>query len=104
MITADDIRKAEQHIIDEWGADVGGKVVNEACFYRHTKPFNGGTKEFLNHCVCCGGDWGAMFLYGIKSLFPSVYEAIPDDMGATGNEAFINIIYVMMLCGVDTSR
>ena len=45
-----------------------------------------------------------MFLYGIKSLFPSVYEAIPDDMGATGNEAFINIIYVMMLCGVDTSR
>lgn len=104
MITKDDIREAEQHIIDEWGAEVGGKVVNEACFIRYTAPFNGGTKEFLDHCVCCGGNWGAMFLSGLKELYPSVYAAIPDDMGATGNEAFINIIYVMMLCGVDTSR
>jgi hypothetical protein len=45
-----------------------------------------------------------MFLSGIEKLYPYVYAAIPDDMGATGNEAFINIIYVMMLCGVDTSR
>lgn len=104
MITAKDIRKAEQHIIDEWGAEIGGKVVNEACLIRHVAPFNGGTKEFLNHCVCCGGDWGAMFLSGIKKLYPCVYKAIPDDMGATGNEAFLNITYVMMLCGVDTSR
>ena len=104
MITADDIRQAEQHILDEWGAEVGGKVVNEACFIRHTAPFGGGTKEFLDHCVCCGGNWGAMFLSGIEKLYPCVYKAIPDDMGATGNEAFINIIYVMMLCGVDTSR
>jgi len=104
MITAKDIRKAEQHLIDEWGAEVGGKVINETCLIRHVAPFNGGTKEFLNHCVCCGGDWGAMFLSGIKKLYPCVYKAIPDHMGATGNEAFINIIYVMMLCGVDTSR
>ena len=104
MITANDIREAEQHLIDEWGAEAGGKVINEACLIRHVAPFNGGTKEFLNHCVCCGGDWGAMFLSGIKKLYPCVYKAIPDDMGATGNEAFINIIYVMMLCGVDTSR
>ena len=104
MITIDDIRKAEQHIIDEWGAEVGGKVVNETCFIRHTAPFGGGTKEFLDHCVCCGGNWGGMFLSGIEELYPSVYAVIPDNMGATGNEAFINIIYVMMLCGVDTSR
>jgi hypothetical protein len=104
MITAKDIREAEQHLIDEWGAEVGGKVINETCLIRHVAPFNGGTKEFLNHCVCCGGDWGAMFLSGIKKLYPCVYKAIPDHMGATGNEAFINIIYVMMLCGVDTSR
>ena len=104
MITANDIREAEQHLIDEWGAEVGGKVINETCLIRHVAPFNGGTKEFLNHCVCCGGDWGAMFLSGIKKLYPCVYKAIPDHMGATGNEAFINIIYVMMLCGVDTSR
>ena len=104
MITAKDIREAEQHLIDEWGAEVGGKVINETCLIRHVAPFNGGTKEFLNHCVCCGGDWGAMFLSGIKKLYPCVYKAIPDHMGATGNEAFINIIYVMMLCGLDTSR
>jgi hypothetical protein len=104
MITAKDIRKAEQHIIDEWGSEIGGKVVNEACFVRHTEPFNGGTKEFLDHCVCCGGNWCGMFLSGIEKLYPAVYAAIPDDMGATGNEAFLNITYVMMLCGVDTSR
>ena len=104
MITADDICEAGLHLIEEWGVEVGGKVINEAYLVRHTKPFNGGTKEFLDHCVCCGGNWGGMFLSGIEKLYPSVYAAIPDDMGATGNEAFINIIYVMMLCGVDTSR
>jgi hypothetical protein len=104
MITANDIRKAELHLIDEWGPEVGGKVVNEACFIRNTIPFGGGTKEFLDHCITCGGNWGAMFLSGIEKLYPCVYKAIPDDMGATGDEAFINILYVMMLCGVDTSR
>lgn len=104
MITAEDIREAEQHIIDEWGPEVGGKVVNEACLVRYVAPFGGGTKEFLDHCITCGGNWGGMFLSGLEKLYPSVYAAIPDDMGATGDEAFINIIYVMMLCGVDTSR
>ena len=68
MITVDDIREAEQHIIDEWGADVGGKVVHEAYNVRHTQPFEGGTKEFLDHCVCCGGNWGGMFLSGLEEL------------------------------------
>ena len=103
MITKDDIRKAEQHLIAEWGVQ-GEKVVIEARKYYDSKKFVGSTGEFLDHCVSCGGNWGAMFLYGIKSLFPSVYEAIPHDMGKTGNEAFINIVYTMMLCGVDTSK
>jgi len=104
MITADDIRKAEQHLIDEWGAEIGGRVVNEACLVRKVAPFKGGTREFLDHCVCCGGDWGAMFLSGLEEIYPCVYAAIPDCMGATGSEAFINILYVLMLCGVDTSK
>lgn len=37
--------------------------------------------EFLNHCICCGGDWGQMLLTGIRDLFPNVYRAIPADMG-----------------------
>ena len=38
-------------------------------------------KDFLTHCTCCGGDWTAMLLTGIKALYPTVYDAIPDDMG-----------------------
>ena len=103
MITIEDIKEAEQHLVNEWGIQ-GEKVITEAHKYRDSKKFVGSTGDFLNHCVACGGNWGAMFLYGIKSLFPSVYEAIPFDMGDTGNEAFINIVYTMMLCGVDTSK
>ena len=38
-------------------------------------------KEFLDHCTACGGNWGGMLLTGIKTLWPEVWEAIPDDMG-----------------------
>ena len=39
-------------------------------------------KIFLSHCTACGGDWGGMLLTGIKELFPEVWDAIPDKMGA----------------------
>lgn len=38
-------------------------------------------KEFLNHCTLCGGNWGGMLLSGINKLYPTVWAAIPDDMG-----------------------
>lgn len=38
-------------------------------------------KEFLDHCITCGGDWGNMLLSGIRKLYPTVWEAVPDDMG-----------------------
>lgn len=38
-------------------------------------------KDFLSHCIACGGNWGGMLLTGIKELWPEVWEAIPDDMG-----------------------
>lgn len=37
--------------------------------------------DFLVHCTPCGGDWGAMILTGIKELYPTIWELIPDDMG-----------------------
>ena len=37
--------------------------------------------EFMSHCVCCGGNWGAMFLSGIKKLYPEVYDAVPENLG-----------------------
>lgn len=38
-------------------------------------------KDFLNHCIACGGNWTAMLLTGIKVLYPNVYDAIPEKMG-----------------------
>ena len=37
--------------------------------------------EFLKNCTACGGNWGGMLLTGIKKLYPTVWEMIPDDMG-----------------------
>ena len=62
------------------------------------EPFNGKVASFLDHCTACGGNWGGMFLSGIKELWPSVYEAIPQKMGSN---AFVAIAYTLTLCGVD---
>lgn len=99
MITADMIQKAQKRLIEEWGED--GKRVIEAA--AKVTPFNGDTGDFLNHCVTCGGNWGGMFLSGIKKLFPEVWDAIPMN-GDDGNTYFFCICYTMILCGVDTSK
>ena len=65
------------------------------------EKFNGGTGEFLDNCICCGGNWNGMFLSGIRKLWPEVWASIPNDMGVF---AFPAICYVLQLCGVDTSK
>lgn len=97
MITYDMIIEAQDYLVKNWGDD--GKKVIEAAFT--VNPFNGNTKAFLDHCTACGGDWGGMFLTGIKELYPNVYNAIPDEMGVF---AFMCIGMTMLLCGVDTSE
>lgn len=68
----------DQFIVACWKES--GIAVLEAIDHQHTTPMT--TSDFLsNHCTACGGDWGAMLLTGIKSLYPEVYNAIPDDMG-----------------------
>lgn len=84
-------------LVSEWGD--AGKAVIEEC--AKVVPFNGTCGEFLDHCTACGGNWGGMLLTGIRRLFPSVYDAIPDDMGCS---AFVCIGCVLNLCGVDTSK
>lgn len=69
---------AKNFIIKHWGEQ--GKLVISACSNANAQPMT--AKEFLNHCFCCGGDWGAMLLTGIKALYPEVYDAIPDNMGS----------------------
>ena len=66
--------------------------------------FNGNCAEFLKHCTACGGNWGGMLLTGIKTLFPSVYEALPEKLGRNGIEAFDSLVTVLNLCGVDTAE
>lgn len=97
MITADMIIDAHNTIHEHWGED-GDRVIEEAA---KVTPFNGTTKEFLNHCITCGGDWGGMLLSGIKELYPAVWDAVPNDMGVF---AFTDICLTLVLCGVDTSE
>lgn len=97
LIKYDDIMEAQKTLVDCWEED--GKRVIEEIY--HVAPFNDNVKAFLDHCTACGGNWGGMFLTGIKKLYPNVYNAIPDDMGVS---AWGCICRVLLLCGVDTSE
>lgn len=78
----------------EWGRD--GSLVIEACEREDALDMD--IQEFLQNCVACGGNWGAMFLSGIKHLYPNVYDVIPQNMG---KNAFICLCYVLRLLNVD---
>lgn len=89
------IMDAQESLVTNWRDD--GKKIIEIC---HTiKPFNKGMGEFLKYCTACGGNWGGMLLTCVKELYPAVYDVIPDDMGFN---AWICIINILILCGVDT--
>ena len=94
MISYENIKEAQDTLIKCWGTD--GKKVIEEC--AKVKPFNGSMKSFFEYCTCCGGNWVGMLLSGVKALFPSVYDAIPNDMSIT---AFCCVCATMVLCGVD---
>lgn len=97
MITYEMIKDAQEFIVENWGDD--GKNVIKEC--HAVNPFNGSFEQFLKHCFACGGNWGGMILTGINKLYPSVYEAIPDNMGIF---AFSCLCSILVLCGVDTSK
>ena len=97
MITYEMIIYAQETVVDCWGED-GKKVIAECA---KINPFNGKMSAFLEHCTCCGGNWGAMFLSGIEKLYPKVWEAVPDNMGVRAWDGICNLL---ILCGVDTSR
>ena len=97
MITYEMIINAQETLVDCWEED-GKKVIAECA---KVTPFNEKVETFLEHCTCCGGNWGGMFLSGIKKLYPNVWAVIPDDMGVFAWEGICN---TLILCGVDTSR
>lgn len=97
MITYEMIQQAQEQLISHW-KEAGKRVIEETA---KVSPFNGGSKEFLDHCTACGGNWGGMLLTGIHKLYPAVWDVIPDYMGI---DSFACICSVLILCGVDTSE
>lgn len=96
MVSKTMIADARTTLIKDWREDAK-RVIDECA---KVIPFNGDSKAFLDYCYCCGGDWGAMLLTGIKKLYPEVWDAIPNNMGVF---AFVDLCNVLILCGVDTS-
>lgn len=94
MILHSDYMEALDTVRNEWGDE----VVVYACMAQKTPmTFN----EFLNHCICCGGNWGGMLLSGVRKLYPDVWDAVPEHMGV---HAFTTICNLLILLGVDTSE
>jgi len=97
--TYDEIKEAHDALIKGWGED--GKRVIEAIFNLEDDNLVRGMtmKEYMQSCTACGGNWGGMLLTGIKRLCPTVWDAIPNDMG---DYAWACICYTLMLLGIDT--
>ena len=96
-MTEEMILEAREDIQNRWPENA--EAVISAC--DAADKLNADSAEFLKHCFAAGGNWSAMFLSGIKALWPEVYEAIPADMGSN---SFIPLCSVLILCGVDTSK
>lgn len=94
MITYEMIKNAQEIISTNWGNEV-----IEVCAKQNS--LNMTSKEFINHCTACGGNWGGMLLSGLHKLVPEVWDAIPNDMGV---HAWSCICSTLVLCGVDTSE
>ena len=69
----------DEYVVANWG-NAGIKIV-ELISTKYANNPHMELDEFLNHCTACGGNWGGMFLTGIKELFPDVWELIPEHMG-----------------------
>lgn len=94
-MTKEERLESEYYIVEHWG-EAGEKVIQEC---REVEPINLTTKQFLDYCTPCGGDWGQMLLSGLKALRPTVWEAIPDNMGQF---AWSCICETLSLCGIIT--
>ena len=89
-----DKRETSAFIVKEW-KDRGKSIVDYIETLDITsKPLD----SFWEHCIACGGDWGAMILTGIKELYPEIWDMIPDKMGVF---AFSVLCEVLNLLGYE---
>lgn len=93
MITVEDYKEAIETVKENWGENVVTIALN-------APAKNISLDDFLNHCVACGGNWGGMLLTGIRELYPEVYDAVPENMGAY---AFTTICNLLTILKVDAS-
>ena len=84
---------ARDFVENRWGT-----AVLDVIDRQDTKPMT--MDDFLLHCTACGGDWGAMFLTGIKALYPEVYDAIPDNMGHFAWRCICETLELLQIDGV----
>lgn len=97
MIHSKYVIEAVDWLRKNWEADAE-KIIEATA---NIIPYDGTLGEFVKYeCVTMGGNWGGMLLSGIKTVFPEVWDAIPDDMGIN---PFAGIMYTLILCGVDTT-
>ena len=59
-------------------------------------------EEFLHYCTPCGGNWVAMIFSGFKSLFPKVWDELPERAGENGVVALCNLVETLNALGVIT--
>jgi hypothetical protein len=52
-------------------------------------------ENFLSFCTPCGGNWGGMLLSGLKELYPTIWELIPENMGVFGFGALCDVISLL---------
>lgn len=90
------LEKAE-YVLATWGIDGYALLSYIDSTKTNYKKMN--FKNFLSYCSPCGGDWGQMVLTGIKRLYPTIYEMIPEDMGIF---AFTSLIELLNVLNIDT--
>lgn len=81
-----------------WGAEIADEIMDRI----FDTPFADITwKEFIsNRCIACGGAWVTMIATGIRSIAPSVWDALPDHMGEPFH-AFALLCDLAMILGVE---
>lgn len=95
-----ELTEAMDMLHDVWKREVADTVIGLCLDNPIDKPL----EEFLKDCTACGGDWGNMLLTGIKKLRPEIYDAIPDQIGRNGIQAFVIICNVLYLLKVKSEE
>ena len=86
-------KELREYLIEEWG-EAGERVLAEVDKIDKVEmTFD----DFLGYCFARGGNWSAMFLSGIKKLWPQIWDAIPENMG---HHFWVCLSVLIKLCGV----